>query len=503
MKNKLYITNKQKTLKLTDSHKSIIKKTIDAALRYEKIDFPCEVSVTVVDENEIRSLNGAYRQKDAVTDVLSFPLLEKEELSAIPADVSEPVAIGDVVLCAPRALAQSREYAHSFEREIAFLTVHSILHLLGYDHEVSKEDETYMNESCEAVLSSLGLTREMIGKEVELCDQTDRSDNTEPEENAENAKDIEENGETEEPIEEREIPREEMRTGFICIIGRPNVGKSTLMNTILGEKVAIVSKKPQTTRNKITGVYTKGRDQFVFIDTPGIHKPKNKLGEMMMKQAADSVTGTDAIVFIVEPTEKPNKTELEIAEKINSMGVPAVLVINKADDYKKTKILVTIENFSKLCDFKSIIPISALKNDGVDIVLDELLPYLKNEPWYFAPDMLTDQPVRQIAAEVIREKLLRLLDDEIPHGIAVVIEEFDEQPNIINIRAELYCEKEAHKKIIIGKNGETLKKVGSFAREDLEAFFDKKIYLDLWVKVKENWRDSLMNLNRLGFREDK
>lgn len=299
------------------------------------------------------------------------------------------------------------------------------------------------------------------------------------------------------------VSPDEMRTGFICLIGRPNVGKSTLMNTILGEKVAIVSKKPQTTRNKITGVYTSGRDQYVFIDTPGIHKPKNKLGEWMMKEASDSVAGTDAIVFLVEPTEKPNKTELDIAAKINAMGVPALLVINKADDYKKTKILVTIENFSKLCDFKSVIPISALKNDGVDIVLKELEPYLKNEPWYFSADMITDQPVRQIAAEVIREKLLRLLDDEIPHGIAVVIEDFEEKANLLSIRAELYCEKEAHKKIIIGKNGATLKKAGTFAREDLERFFEKKVYLDLWVKVKENWRDSLMNLNRLGFREER
>ena len=272
---------------------------------------------------------------------------------------------------------------------------------------------------------------------------------------------------------------------------------------MIGQKIAITSKKPQTTRNKITGVHTVGCDQFVFIDTPGIHKPKNKLGERMMKEASDSATGTDAIVFIVEPTEKPTKTELEIAEKINTLKVPAILVINKADDYKKTKILTTIENFKDLCDFKSIIPISALENDGVDIVLSELSPFLKNEPWYFAPDMLTDQPVRQIAAEVIREKVLRLLDDEIPHGVAVVIEDFDEQKNLIRIRAELYCEKEAHKKIIIGKNGETLKKIGTYAREDLEAFFEKKIYLDLWVKVKENWRDSIMNLNRLGFREDR
>ena len=491
MKNKIYITNEQKTIRLTDEHKAVIKKAINAALRYEKVDLPCELSVSVVTEERIRELNRDYRKKDAVTDVLSFPLFEKDTLPK-ECDSDEPIALGDIVLCAPRAYAQSVEFGHSFERELAFLTVHSVLHLLGYDHEVSEDDEKYMNDTCDAVLSSIGLTRDFEGKPVELLVSGEEGEADEPE-----------TEEAEELSKENDIPREKMRTGFICILGRPNVGKSTLMNTILGEKIAIVSKKPQTTRNKITGVHTVGCDQFVFIDTPGIHKPKNKLGERMMKEASDSATGTDAIVFIVEPTEKPTKTELEIAEKINTLKVPAILVINKADDYKKTKILTTIENFKDLCDFKSIIPISALENDGVDIVLSELSPFLKNEPWYFAPDMLTDQPVRQIAAEVIREKVLRLLDDEIPHGVAVVIEDFDEQKNLIRIRAELYCEKEAHKKIIIGKNGETLKKIGTYAREDLEAFFEKKIYLDLWVKVKENWRDSIMNLNRLGFREDR
>lgn len=477
MKNRIYINNDQNLIPVTEEYKKIIKKTVNAALRHEKAAFSAEVSVTFTDNEKIHELNLAHRGKDSATDVLSFPLFEKESL---PKDGGEQeyVPIGDVVISLEKARAQAEEYGHSFEREIAFLTVHSILHLVGYDHEVSGEDEKYMNETCEKVLEKLGLTRDYIPEEAQEEAQEDEEDDAVV------------------------IAREDMKTGFICILGRPNVGKSTLMNTILGEKVAIVSKKPQTTRNKITGVYTTGCEQFVFIDTPGIHKPKNKLGEYMMKEAGDSVVGTDAVVFIVEPTEKPSKVEQEIAQKINSMKVPAILVINKADAFKKTKILTTIDNFSKLCEFSSIVPISALENDGVDIVLEELRPYLKNEPWFFEADMITDQPIRQIAAEVIREKLLRTLDDEIPHGVAVVIEEFEEKAKIINIRAELFCEKEAHKRIIIGKNGEALKKVGSFAREDLEKLFEKKIYLDLWVKVRENWRDSMLNLNRLGFKED-
>lgn len=477
MKNRIYINNDQNLIPVTEEYKKIIKKTVNAALRHEKAAFSAEVSVTFTDNEKIHELNLAHRGKDSATDVLSFPLFEKESL---PKDGGEQeyVPIGDVVISLEKARAQAEEYGHSFEREIAFLTVHSILHLVGYDHEVSGEDEKYMNDTCEKVLEKLGLTRDYIPEDAQ--------------------EEVQEDEEEDAVV----IAREDMKTGFICILGRPNVGKSTLMNTILGEKVAIVSKKPQTTRNKITGVYTTGCEQFVFIDTPGIHKPKNKLGEYMMKEAGDSVVGTDAVVFIVEPTEKPSKVEQEIAQKINSMKVPAILVINKADAFKKTKILTTIDNFSKLCEFSSIVPISALENDGVDIVLEELRPYLKNEPWFFEADMITDQPIRQIAAEVIREKLLRTLDDEIPHGVAVVIEEFEEKAKIINIRAELFCEKEAHKRIIIGKNGEALKKVGSFAREDLEKLFEKKIYLDLWVKVRENWRDSMLNLNRLGFKED-
>ena len=480
MKNRIYISNVQTLIPVTEEYKKIIKKTVNAALRYEKVAVPCEVSVTFTDNEKIHGLNLSHREKDSATDVLSFPLFEKGDIPQ-ECEEGEYVPVGDIVISLERAREQAESFGHSFEREIAFLTVHSILHLLGYDHEVSDEDEKYMNDTCEAVLTKLGLTREAVFEGVEE----------------------QEDDETEIIEEKPEISREDMRTGFICILGRPNVGISTLMNTILGEKVEIVSKKPQTTRNKITGVLTDGCDQFVFIDTPGIHKPKNKLGEFMMKEANDSVVGTDAVVFIVEPTEKPTKVEEEIAAKINSMKVPAILVINKADAFKKTKILTTIDRFKELCEFKSIIPISALENDGVDIVISELRPYLKNEPWYFEADMITDQPIRQIAAEVIREKLLRTLDDEIPHGVAVVIEGFEEKKNMISIRAELYCEKEAHKKIIIGKNGESLKKVGTFAREDLEKLFEKKIYLDLWVKVRENWRDSMLNLNRLGFKGDK
>ena len=252
MKNRIYLNNDQDKINVTDEYKKIIKKTVNAALRHEKAGFCAEVSVTFTDNEKIHALNLSHRGKDSATDVLSFPLFEKESFPA-EGDEQEYIAIGDIVISLEKAKEQAQDFGHSIEREIAFLTVHSVLHLVGYDHEVSGDDEKYMNDTCEAVLEKLGLTRDYVPEQTE--------DEEECKEDGEDAGEL--------------VAREDMRTGFICILGRPNVGKSTLMNTILGEKVAIVSKKPQTTRNKITGVYTKGCDQFVFIDTPGIHKPKN------------------------------------------------------------------------------------------------------------------------------------------------------------------------------------------------------------------------------------
>lgn len=467
MKHTIYTQNKQNQFEVTPTLRALCKKVINAALDDQEIDFPVEISLTFVDNNEIQALNREYRSKDAPTDVLSFPMFENGEIE-YDDETDEPCALGDIVISLERAAAQAEEYGHSLEREVGFLCVHSVLHLLGFDHETSQEDEEYMNDTCEDVLASLGLKR-----------------NTAP--------DVA-------PAES--VPVSEMMTAFISIVGRPNVGKSTLLNAIVGEKVAAVSKKPQTTRDRITGIHTVGCEQYVFVDTPGLHKPKNKLGEYMVNAAKTAIPDTDAVVLVVESGEKITPADRDIIENLKSYHLPAILVINKTDIAKKDKLLVTIDQYSRLFDFKSIIPISALTGDGVDIVMSELKPFLRKERWYFPEDSVTDQTVRQIASEIIREKLLRLLDEEIPHGIAVTIEDYTEKPDIIEIRAEIYCEKEAHKKIIIGKNGETLKKAATYAREDMEAMVGKKIYLNLWVKVKENWRDSELNMARLGFKKE-
>lgn len=289
------------------------------------------------------------------------------------------------------------------------------------------------------------------------------------------------------------------KTAFIAIIGRPNVGKSTLMNTILGEKVAIVSARPQTTRNRITGILTKGENQFVFLDTPGVHKAKTKLGDYMMKSVRSTVRAADAVVLIAEAGYAPGDIEKKLIDQIKRAELPAILALNKIDLVNRERLAETISEYAKLHDFDAVVPTCAANGKNVDAVLEEAEKFLVESDWMFDEDMLTDQPERQIAAEIIREKILRTLSDEIPHGTAVVIEEFKDEERLLRIRAEIYCEKSSHKGIIVGKNGETLKKIGSYAREDMENFFGQKVYLNLWVKVKEKWRDSEMSLNNFGY----
>ena len=292
------------------------------------------------------------------------------------------------------------------------------------------------------------------------------------------------------------------KTAFIAIVGRPNVGKSTLLNTIVGEKVAIVSKKPQTTRNRITGICTKGETQYVFLDTPGMHKPRTKLGDFMVKTTDDTIAGVDGVILVVEARESVGDIEAQLIKNIKSKGVGAILVINKTDTVTPENIAKTIKAYSEAFDFDSVIPICAKNGKGVDIVLSECDRYLNESMWFFPEDIATDQPERQIASEIIREKLLRTLDEEIPHGTAVVIEEWKEKKETVSIRAEIYCEKATHKGIIIGKKGATIKRIGTYAREDLEAMLDTKVFLDLYVRVKENWRESDFNIANLGFKPE-
>lgn len=292
------------------------------------------------------------------------------------------------------------------------------------------------------------------------------------------------------------------KTIFTAIVGRPNTGKSTLLNAILGQKVAIVSSKPQTTRTRITGILTKDDTQFVFLDTPGIHKPHDKLGSYMVKEATGAIGDVDAVLLVVECGSKVSDIEKNIMRKI-APETPLILVINKTDISNATQVAETIIRFSAEREFTAVVPISAKTGKGVDEVIDEISKYSHESPWFFPDDIVTDQPERAMAAEIIREKMLRLLAEEIPHGVAVVVESFEESPKIIKIRAEIFCEKDSHKPIIIGKRGEMLKKIGTMAREDMESLFGMKVFLDLWVKVKENWRETNATIANFGFKDEK
>ena len=299
--------------------------------------------------------------------------------------------------------------------------------------------------------------------------------------------------------QENRQENKQFKSGFATLIGRPNVGKSTLMNALIGQKIAITSNRPQTTRNKIRTVYTCDEGQIVFLDTPGIHKAKNKLGDYMVNVAQHTISEVDVIVWLVEPTDYIGAGEKHIIEQLKKAKVPVILVINKIDTVKKELLLTFIDVYSKQLDFAEIVPVSALKKDGLDILIQCIMKYLPYGEPFYDEDTVTDQPMRQIVAELIREKALKCLEEEIPHGIAVTVESMKFKKRIVDIEATIVCERESHKGIVIGKQGSMLKKIGSMARKDIEDLVENQVNLKLWVKVKKDWRDSDYLLKNFGY----
>ncbi|MBQ7447600.1 MAG: GTPase Era [Eubacterium sp.] len=298
---------------------------------------------------------------------------------------------------------------------------------------------------------------------------------------------------------------EQFRSGFVALIGRPNVGKSTLMNYIIGQKIAITSNKPQTTRNRITTIYTdEERGQIVFVDTPGIHKAKNKLGQYMVRTAEQSMRDVDLILWLVEPSTFIGAGERHIIEELDQANIPVILIINKIDTVKPAEILTFIDTYRQAYEFDEIIPVSAKKGTNVEDLIDTIYRYIPYGPMYYDPDAVTDQPERQIVAELIREKALRALKDEVPHGIAVAIEKMKTRKDkpIVDIEATIVCERDSHKGIIIGKQGAMLKRIGSLARPEIEEMLDKKVNLKIWVKVRKDWRDSDIQMKNFGYGKD-
>ena len=294
---------------------------------------------------------------------------------------------------------------------------------------------------------------------------------------------------------------DQYKSGFVTLSGRPNVGKSTLMNSLIGQKIAITSNKPQTTRNRIQTVYTSEEGQIVFVDTPGIHKAKNKLGDYMVNVAERTLKEVDVVLWLVEPSNFIGAGEQHIIEQLSKVSTPVILVINKIDTVKKEELLGFIDTYRKEMDFDEIVPVSALKKENTDELIKCIMKYLPYGPAFYDEDTGTDQPQRQIVAEMIREKALRCLDEEIPHGIAVTIEKMKWRGNIVDIEATIICERESHKGIIIGKQGSMLKKIGMNARKDIENMLESKVNLQLWVKVKKDWRDSDFLLKNFGYNQ--
>ena len=293
--------------------------------------------------------------------------------------------------------------------------------------------------------------------------------------------------------------KSDFRSGFAALVGRPNVGKSTLMNRLIGQKIAITSNKPQTTRNRIQTVYTSEAGQIVFLDTPGIHKARNRLGEYMVKSVNSVLNDVDVVLWLVEASDHIGPMDRQISEKLKSLRVPIILVINKIDRVRRDDLLKIIDVYRGLCDFAEVVPVSALNGDNTDTLTEQIFKYLPYGEPFYDEDTVTDQPVRQITAELIREKALKCLDEEIPHGIAVTVERMEYRPDIVHIDATIICEKDSHKGMIIGKQGQMLKKIGSAARYEIERMLERQVNLKLWVKVKKDWRDSDILLKNFGY----
>ena len=438
---------------------NIVTKAVNGALRRFGIEADgIEVEIGFIDAERMRSTNAEARGADSVTDVLSFPALEVK----LPFDAGDypddrdpetgAVMLGEIYICPERAFAQAAEYGHSLSREAAFLSVHGMLHLLGFDHEDEAEREE-MEKLQDEILDSVGISRDY----------------------------------------------EDGLTAAV-ILGRPNAGKSTLINAIVGEKVAIVSWKPQTTRNRIIGVYNAPGLQIAFADTPGIHKPKNKLGDFMMRSVKNAMEGVDAAIYVVDSEKGFDEEDSSRITALVRGGNNTVVAVNKVDGTSKEKVAEILSKLNVMDGIKAVVPISALKGKNVDVLIEETAKFMPYGPKLYPDDQYTDRNMRFMTSEIVREKALRLLDKEIPYGIAVSVNKYEYRDNgILDIDADVIVQKATHKPIVLGKGGAMIKRIAEYAREDLEKMTGSKIYLTLWVRVKEDWRDDTVLLNNLGY----
>ena len=453
------------------------------------------VTLTFVGEDEIRELNNEQRGIDKVTDVLSFPILDMkngklaDKDSVIDFEFDEDgnqiLNLGDIIINPDKAYENADNYGHSIEREILFLTAHSLLHLTGYDH-IDVSDEKLMISAQKKMMADIGL--QVSDEESEMTNHLD---------------------------ENIAYPAGSIakHCGYVSILGRPNVGKSTFINYITGMKVAIVSHKPQTTRTNIRSIYNTDDTQIIFTDTPGIHNPSNKLGQIMVSNSFSSAKNADAVLFIVDGRfDKPGAVERKLLELCKENNKKVVLAVNKSDDVSKESLLPLIGAYSELYDYVDIVPISAKTGDNVDVLLKVISDLLPEGPRLFDSEYMTDQSERTISAELIREQILHFVNQEIPHGTAVEIDSFEDRyeddatdeydRKCVVIKASIICEKDSHKAILIGKNGQMIKRIGTSSRINIERLVGCKVYLELFVKVREDWKNNDILLKSYGFTEE-
>lgn len=438
-----------------------------------------EVSITLTDNEYIQKLNREYRNIDSPTDVLSFAFADSDEPEIIPDEAVENTdyeMLGDIIISIEKAEEQAQEFGHSLKRELSFLTVHGMLHLLGYDH-MDEEERQEMEEEQRYVMGKLGITRDDSDKSMNIPLATAPG------------------------VSAKKMQLDpNHRSGFVAVIGRPNVGKSTLINSLIGQKIAIMSDKPQTTRTRIMCILTQPDVQMVFLDTPGIHKPIDKLGEYMVKAAEGTLQEVDAIIFVVDATEKFGPGERYILERLQATKRPVILAINKIDMLEREAVLPIITSYNEKYNFAATVPISAKDELNLNGVIEEVKKHLPKGPQYYPEDMVTDQPERLVIAELIREKVLHNTRDEVPHSIAVDVDEMKLRDNGDQyVRATIYVERDSQKGIIIGKKGAMLKEIGALARKDIEMLLGNKCFLDLWVKVLKDWRSRSKALREFGF----
>ncbi len=448
--------------KLTNEIEKELRRVYDEVCRVLSLPKDIKVNLMLVDEDTIRTLNRDTRNIDRVTDVLSYPYTDLRVGEVLDIDdypesidmTDHTLTIGDIYICTKRAEEQAKEYGHSITREMCFLLCHGLLHICGYDH-IESSDAVVMEDMQKKILDNLGITRNI-----------------------------------------------EFRAGFVTIIGDTNAGKSTLINSLVGEHVAIVSPKTQTTRENLIGVYNDDNTQIVFVDTPGYHKRANKIDEEMDKQIETAQEDTEIILMMLDGKKSLIDQYNSLSKKVNK-DAKKILLINKIDELKYEKLYPQLAELNSVARVDEILPISAKLGKNIDVLLDmvkKYLPVYAHEIRYYPVDEYTDKNLRHMVAEIVREKALLLLDDEVPHGVQVVVTDYKESESPVTIYADVYCERESHKAIILGKNGDMIKKISTKARESIEWLIGERVNLQLYVKVRENWRNDIKAIADFGLK---